>query len=96
MENQNLSEATKAILEDWDTEDEPNSMHLPSTFQPLQVVKVKFRPNDIPFVATVRAVHFTVSKVKYDLDLWLSDGSVDNPEFETRIYNVDSVFVSII
>lgn len=67
---------------------------LPSNLQPNQVAKLQFRMNDIPFNATVRGVHFFPGKVKYDLGLWLGDGSVDNPEYETRIYNVDSVFVT--
>ena len=79
------------IMKDWD--ETPNSIQLPSAFQPLQVVKLKFRPKDKPFTATVRAVHFTPSKVKYDLGLWLGDGTVDDPERETRIYNVDSIFL---
>lgn len=67
---------------------------LPSNLQPNQVAKLKFRENDEPLTATVRGVHFYPGKVKYDLGLWLGDGSVDNPEYESRIYNVDSVFVS--
>lgn len=67
-------------------------LQLPSQFQPNQIIKVKFRNGDDPFTATVRGVHFYPGKVKYDIGLWLGDGSVDNPESETRIYNVDSVF----
>jgi hypothetical protein len=73
---------------------ETNSIQLPSQVQPNQVVKLQFRPEDKPLTATVRAVHFYMDKVKYDLGLWLGDGSVDNPEYESRIYNVDSIFVS--
>ncbi len=71
-----------------------NSMQLPSNLQPNQVCKLQFRKEDNPLTATVRGVHFYIGKVKYDLGLWLGDGSVDNPEYETRIYNVDSVFVT--
>ncbi len=71
-----------------------NSMRLPSNLQPNQVCKLKFREDDNPITATVRGVHFYIGKVKYDLGLWLGDGTVDNPEYETRIYNVDSVFVT--
>jgi len=39
-------------------------------------------------VAEVHAVHFTQSKVKYDLNLLSDDG------YQTRIYNVDSAFVT--
>jgi hypothetical protein len=42
----------------------------------------------IPLTATVLAIHFTESKVRYDLRIWLDD------DMETRIYNVDGVFVS--
>lgn len=59
-----------------------------------QAVLLQFRKDDKPFAATVRGVHFYVGKVKYDLGLWLGDGSVDDPEYETRIYNVDSCFLS--
>lgn len=66
---------------------------LPSNLQVNEVAKVKFKEN-CEFTATIRGVHFFKSKVKYDLGLWLGDGSTNNPEIETRIYNVDSVFVS--
>lgn len=67
---------------------------LPSALQFNEVAKLQFRSTDNPITCTVRGIHFYSSKVKYDLGLWLGDGSVDNPETETRIYNVDSVFVS--
>lgn len=69
---------------------------LPSSLQINQVCKLQFRPDDKPIYATVRCVHFTASKVKYDLGLWLGDGTVDSPEYETRIYNVDSAFVTAV
>ena len=74
--------------------DSHDSIQLPSNLQPNQVCKLQFRKDDKPFIATVRGVHFYVGKVKYDLGLWMGDGSVDDPEYETRIYNVDSVFCS--
>lgn len=61
---------------------------------PNQVVRLQFRKSDEPFIATVRGVHLYMGKTKYDLGLWLGDGTVDNPEKETRIYNVDSEFVT--
>jgi hypothetical protein len=61
---------------------------LPSKVQIRQVVALKFTKNMEPLMATVLAVHFTESKVRYDLRIWLDD------DLETRIYNVDSVFVS--
>lgn len=69
-------------------------VELPSSLQPHQVCRLKFRPEDNPILATVRCVHFSINKVKYDLGLWLGDGTVDNPEYESRIYNVDSMFVT--
>lgn len=59
-----------------------------------QIVYLKFRKNDESFTATIRGVHLYKDKVKYDLGLWLGDGSVDNPEIETRVYNVDSTYVT--
>lgn len=69
-------------------------IQLPSALQPNQVCYLKFRKDDAKIIATVRGVHFYIGKVKYDLGLWLGDGSVDNPEYETRIYNVDSAFLT--
>lgn len=64
------------------------------TLQPLQVVKLQFRKEDTPFLATIRGVHiYPKNRFKYDLGLWLGDGSVDNPEEETRVYNVDSKYI---
>lgn len=93
MEKETVEQMAKKILDGWDDVGS-NSIQLPSALQPNQVAKVKFRSNDEPLIATVRGVHFYIGKVKYDLGLWLGDGSVDNPETETRIYNVDSVFVT--
>lgn len=67
---------------------------LPSLFQINEVGFLKFKTEHSPITCTVRGIHFYSSKVKYDLGLWMGDGTVDNPEFETRIYNVDSVFLS--
>ncbi len=86
------ADSTAAVLREMDNEDS-NPTQLPSQLQPNQTCHLQFRPTDEPLICTVRCVHFTVSKVKYDLGLWLGDGTVDYPEFETRIYNVDSNFV---
>ena len=64
---------------------------LPSQFQVQQVVKVQFTQTETPITATVTGVHFYSGKVKYDLELWLM---WDGEESFTRIYNVDSVFVT--
>ncbi len=68
---------------------------LPSAYQVDQVVKLKLQKNGEPINATVRGVHFYRGKVKYDLGLWLGDGSIDDPETETRVYNVDSLYVFV-
>lgn len=66
----------------------PQPIELPSAFQVKQVVLLAFRVGDPALTATVCGVHFYIGKVKYDLTIWLDDDQ------ETRIYNVDSVFVS--
>ena len=91
MEQETPEQMAAKILFD----DAPIEMpQLPSNLQVNQVAKLQFRSSDEPFICTVRCVHFYASKVKYDLGLWLGDRSVDNPETETRIYNVDSAFVT--
>lgn len=66
---------------------------LPSKFQLNQVVIVDFGKNREDQHATIRSIHFLNSQVKYDLGLWLGDGSVDNPEKETRVYNVEEKYL---
>jgi hypothetical protein len=68
---------------------------LPSAYQVDQVVSVSFIKGGDAITATVRGVHFYRGKVKYDLGLWLGDGSIDDPETETRIYNIDSIYVKV-
>ena len=63
-------------------------VELPSQLQPRQVAKLCFFQMMLPLTVTVRTVHFTLSKVKYDVDVWLPDDTT------TRIYNVDSVFLT--
>lgn len=65
----------------------------PSLFSISQVVKLKFKENQEAILATVKGIHFYEGKVKYDLGLWLGDGSLDDPEWESRIYNVDSIHI---
>lgn len=71
---------------------EVQGIALPSACQIAQVVKVQFRQEDTPILATVRGVHFFTGKVRYDLELWLD--VINGEETYTRIYNVDSVFIS--
>lgn len=70
---------------------------LPSAYQVDQVVKVKFKKEGESISATVRGVHFFRGKVKYDLGLWLDDGGVSESSSndQTRIYNVDSMYVHL-
>lgn len=65
---------------------------LPTKVQLNQIVTVSFLKGK--GYCTVRAIHIFLDRVKYDLGVWLGDGSVDDPERETRIYNVDQEFVS--
>lgn len=76
------------------TKAENSHVLFPSQLDLNQVVNLKFRETDQPLTCTIRAIHFYINKVKYDLGVWLGDGSVDNPETETRIYNVDSCFIT--
>lgn len=69
-------------------------LQLPCERQLNQVVYLRFRAKEPHITATVRGIHFYPGKVKYDLGLWLGGGTVDDPEFETRVYNVDSDFVT--
>lgn len=64
-------------------------LNLPSQFQFRQVVVLNLNGKAHP--ATVMAVHFYERKVKYDLDVWLDTV----PESSTRMYNIDSVLLSL-
>lgn len=81
------------VLSNKDTQDF-NEVELPTNHYPKKVVKVQFKKGGEVTTATVRGVHIYDSHVKYDLGLWLGDGSVDDPEIEARVYNVDSRFVT--
>lgn len=70
-----------------------------------QVAQLMFTPEMPPITATIRGIHTYGNVIKYDLDLWLYDGSADSEGYidedtgvkvlqkRTRIYNVDSSFV---
>lgn len=98
MNTQKSPDLTSVVLNEMEAEENSKgfikSIQLPSNLQPNQVCYLQFRKSDNPLTATVRCVHFYIGKVKYDLGIWLGDGTVDDPEYETRIYNVDSVFVT--
>lgn len=84
-------EVSHADMENWRHSmpaDESPGVLLPSRFKHNDPVFFKF--GNIEICATIHAVHFTISKVKYDLDLFHADA---NGEDYTRIYNVDSVYV---
>lgn len=59
-------------------------LNLSSTFKQAKDIK---KAED--FTAKVIAVHFTISKVRYDLELKFAG----EEEESTRIYNIDSCFV---
>lgn len=70
---------------------------LPSNCQLRQVVyfevpasfpDIEKKADGTKITATVIGIHFYESKVKYDLELWLIDNHF------TRIYNIDSAYVT--
>jgi hypothetical protein len=61
-----------------------------------QVIKLKFKQDQGHVFATIRGIHLYEDRIKYDLAIWLGDGSVDDPERETRIYNVESEFLEVV
>lgn len=67
--------------------DDSSVKQLPSRLQPDQVARLQFFQEMEPLTCTIRTVHFTKSKVKYDVDIWLPGKT------STRVYNVDSVFL---
>lgn len=83
-------EVSHADMENWKhlNPEEDRGVLLPSRYKHNDPVFFKF--GDVKICAMIHAVHFTISKVKYDLDLFsvTTDG-----EDSTRIYNVDSVYV---
>lgn len=81
-------EVCDADLSNWKEQNpqKPNENRLPSAHQRREAVWVNFWSNSIP--CEVHAVHFYERKEKYDLNIFGSNG--DN----TRIYNIDSAFIS--
>lgn len=67
-------------------------IELPSRFSINQVVKIQFVNHIESLLGTIRGIHFYPGKVKYDIGIWL-DGSNEDHLDETRIYNIDSVFL---
>lgn len=63
---------------------------LPSQFAHEQKVLLNFNPlsgNEVKCLATIIAIHFTISKVRYDIEVDLIEG------YSTRLYNIDSCFI---
>lgn len=82
--------AAKEALDRMETEDKdvekPKEIRLPSGHQIGDSVWLCFWSAKI--VSEIHAVHFYESKVRYDLIVFGNDGQ------KTRIYNIDSAFVS--
>jgi len=94
MGNSN-NDLVNQVLDDWD---EPNpKQKLPSNFQVGEQVSILFRPDFLVTKAVVTKVHFTASKVQYDLDVHIRIAESDShPEgfTTTRIHNIDAAIVS--
>lgn len=69
------------------SEYEQSKNKLPSQFQIGDYVSINVGEDFIVRVAQVLNVHFSESKVKYDLSIHMT---VDKKFYQTRIYNVDS------
>lgn len=86
-----IREVTHADLENWkETAAFPVENSFPSRYGIGEWVGVEFNQSHTgnhAFIAKIHAVHFTISKVKYDLEIPICE------EYSTRIYNVDSCFV---
>jgi hypothetical protein len=54
---------------------------------------LQFRPEDKPFNATVIGVRFYRNTVKYDLEIFWDDQTVEITEQKARVYNIHSKFV---
>lgn len=65
-----------------------NRVQLPSSLQPGQVGRLQFPGIRDYIPVRINKVHFSTSTVTYDLALWFYNGE------ETRIYNVDSRYVT--
>lgn len=65
-----------------------DKIKLPSSLQPGQVGRLQFPGMENYIAARINRVHFSVSTVTYDLVLWFHNGD------ETRIYNVDSMYIT--
>lgn len=71
------------LIGQFDTSDK-NANTLPSKYQIGDAVT--FKVGNVKIGAKVISVHFTISKVRYDLE-------IKTDENTTRIYNVDSCYV---
>lgn len=83
-------EITDADFCNWKENEKPSINVLPSRFQLNDFVSVKFRPDFVIEKAKIIKVHFTESKVLYDLQVEIGG---QTPLTSTRVYNVDSLIV---
>ena len=78
----------------WIFSNEIDSQRSPlKQFQPGDLVSVRFRPYFVIDTAKVIQVHFTNSRVKYDLEVqipWKMFNSPDQGITTTRVYNLDA------
>ncbi len=72
--------------------EEYHTRKLPSRFQNGDKVSLKFEPWLVVTTGEVIKVHFTESKVLYDVEVVLYPGV--EAECYTRIYNIDSTLLS--
>jgi len=79
-------EVTDADFSNWKEVENPNPFQLPSGHQIDAPVWLALWSCRIP--CEVHAVHFYDGKVKYDLRVFGEDGQ------QTRVYNIDSAFVT--
>ncbi len=86
-------EVCDADICNWKFDSEiPDKIMLPSAFQPEDNALFCFDGAKIQ--AKVLGVHFYNGKVKYDLELYESPKEGNDSHYSTRIYNVDSAFVT--
>lgn len=79
---------------------EKDLIELPSRFKPKDAVEVCLADAGRIKNCTVIKVHFTESKVLYDVEVWghfqKEDGTYHSEEeqtWSTRLYNIDSAFI---
>jgi len=99
MINHLLSGDVTVLLSDailWVAEEREKKNELPSRFKIGDKVSIRLRPMFVVDTAEVIKIHFTESKVFYDLDVEFDYPTPpdDGKKGVTRIYNVDSAMLS--